>query len=522
MVKGAIIGTREAGAVLNKKNKSALRSALDTLMTVLKNAGIDLSEEEAPADAPANAKEAGGFSIGDLALLLSAALQTLQGAPPEDRYRERWRIVDIFDDRVIYCESWASTTYYALDYTVADDGSVTLGTPIFVIRKVNYITPGANIVEAANVADSDQPGVFDLAFAPGDPLQLVESAIAADGTVKIKLIDADRWGSTGYYSADVLKRDGASAFPIGTKMYIDHDTPAEEASRPEGTITRLAATFTTAAQFEDNAKHGAGLYAMAQVREILRTDLDNIAPAIGTSIRAGGKAVIGEAQGKKGPIITALTPSKFNRVDFVTIPGAGGKLVPLFESLRNRAQAVDSSVIVIEANVTEGDHAMTDEQIIKIVNDGITTAMANALPAAITEALAPLTLQTTRLAEAATLREAETVVITHLRKITGLPAITRERLTPIIVREATLKDGALDTASLLARADQLVREEAHYIEGIGGARIVGLGESLPAGGDGSDASDTAAEETFNKELTNIFTGWGLSESAASVAAHGRG
>jgi len=521
MAKAAIVGTREAGAVLSKKNKSALRTALDTLLAVLKSAGFDPNATE--DDESTTASEAAGFSLNDLSLLLSSALSNLQsdvmGAPVEDRYREPWRIVDIYDDRFIYSESWSNATYYAIDYSVTDDGIVTLGTPTFVIRKVNYITPGASAQESAT------QGVFDVPLTIGAPLNLCESAIAADGTVKIKLIDANRWGSTGYYSADVLKRDGASAFPAGTKMYIDHDTPAEEAARPEGSIARLAATFTTAAQYEDDPKHGAGLYAFAKVREILRTDLDDIAPAIGTSIRAGGKAVLGEAQGKKGPIITALTPSKFNRVDFVTIPGAGGKLVPLFESLRNRAQddndAMPDSVIVIEADQTEGDQTMTDEQIKKLVSDGIAAAMGTALPAALQEALAPLTQQTARLAEAATLREAENVVTQHLAHISGLPAITRQRLTPIIVREATVADGKLDTVALLACADRLVREEARYIENIGGARIVGLGESVPADQPGGSGNDDQAEAAFNAELTTIFSNWGLSESAAQIAARGR-
>lgn len=524
MNKGVIIGSREAGAVLNKKNRSALKTALDTIMSVLKNAGIDLTAEDS-ADQTDNKEgaslddriiEAAGFSVGDLAILLQSALdETREPADNPDMYVPPLRIVDIFDDHFVYCEGWAGVTFYRVDFTVTEDGVVTLGTPTFVIRKVNYITPGASAQESAS-----DPGVFDLPLIPGAPVHLCESAIAADGTVKIKLIDANRWGSTGFYSADVLKRDGAAAFPIGTKMYIDHDTPAEEAARPEGTITRLAATFTTAAQYEDDPKHGAGLYAMAKVREILRTDLDDIAPAIGTSIRASGKATLGEAQGKRGPIITALTPSKFNRVDFVTIPGAGGKLVPLFESLRNRAQddsATANSVVVIEADQLEGDHTMTDEQIKKLVSDGIAAAMGTALPAALQEALAPIVQQTARLSEAATLREAEVVVTAHLGKISGLPAITRQRLTPIIVREATITDGKLDTASLLARADQLVRDEAVYIESIGGARIVGLGESAPADQPGDDATEAA----FSDELTGIFSSWGLSESAAKIAARGR-
>lgn len=516
MVKGII--TREAGAVLNKKNRSALKTALDTIKSVLKGAGIDLDAEDQAASDSASAatesatREAAGFSFGDLATILQAALDETREAPANpDAYQMPYRIVDIFDDSFVYCEGWQST-YFRSSYSVTDDGVVTLGTPELVIRKVDYLVPGAAGMQEAGNADTP----FDYVF-NGDRVQLIESAIAADGTARIKLIDADRWGSSGFYGADVLKRDGPLAFPSGTKMFIDHDTPAEENARPEGTITRLAATLQEDAHFERDPKHGAGLYAMIKVREILRKDLDDIAPAIGTSIRANGKAIMGEAQGKRGPIITSLTPSPLNRVDFVTIPGAGGKILPLFESLRTRASeqpASNQPASEQPASLAANDSISNELGANEMTDDQIREAVTSAVSAAVQ----PLQDEVTRLREAAVLREAHDVVSAHLRAIAGLPQMTRDRLLPAITATATIKEGALDRAALLAQADAMIRAEADYLTGLGAGRIVNLGESgaPPAA---SDPAKTA--EAAEAELNGIFANWGMSESAAKIAARGR-
>lgn len=509
MVKGMI--TREAGAVLNKNNKSALRNAFKTIGKILASAGIDLTkddEEDGDGDGEqSTTKEAAGFSVADTATLLQTALDATR-EPLEDpeRYRAPLRILDIFEDQgyFTYTDSWSGTPCYRVNFAVAEDGSVTLDTPSIVVRKVTYVVPGASAdtSEAAREAG----GVFDWLI-DSEPIEVIESAIATDGSAKIKLIDANRWGSTGFYSADMLRRDGPIAFPAGTKMYIDHDTPAEEATRPEGSIERLAATFETAANFEDDPKHGSGLYARIRVRDALRVDLDNISQWIGTSIRAPGKARIGEAQGIKGPIITQLLPSPLNRVDFVTVPGAGGKVLPLFESMRRRVSLADNDKIADNnSNHSKGDQEMTNEE------------LQAAIAAGIREAITPLQTEVARLREAAVLQDAEKVVRQHVSGIAGLPRVMVDRVVPMIVREATVDQatGKLDAAALIKRADEIVRGEASYYSALGGARIVGLGES--------NAGDQPAAETeadFETEVAETFARWGLSESAAKVAARGR-
>lgn len=501
MSKGFI--SREAGRVLNKNNATALRNAFKTIASVLKAAGIDLAKEDDEPDDDKTAKEAAGFSAGDMGTLLQAALDDTQEAPATgDGYRPPLRLIDIFDDYCVYTIGWSGTQHYRVDYSVTEDGTVTLGTPILVNRKVTYVIPALTDVdasEAGNILIED------------DFVRLAESAVAADGTTRIKLI-APGFGSSGYYPADVLERDGPTAWPKGCKMYIDHDTPEEERERPEGTITRLAAVLEEDATFQRDPKHGPGLYARAKVFEGHRSTIDEIAPYIGTSIRADGRARMGVIEGRRIPIIEQIKPFNGvnNRVDFVTAPGAGGKVIALFESARNRAATVTEAATppIVE------DQEMTPEEIKKLIE------------AQVAAAVAPLQQENARLSEALALSEATGLVNRHLAdpKFATLPAATRARLAPQIARGFVLTEaGRIDAAALIASADQAVADELAYLsEAVPGfGRIRGLGDSRARQADEGATSGVGAGPSNEEELATTFVRWGMTESAAKRAARGR-
>jgi hypothetical protein len=148
--------------------------------------------------------------------------------------------------------------------------------------------------------------------------KLKEGAVGQDGSAYLKLIGPGR-GTSGYYPAEVLERDGPKVFPKGTKNFWNHQTDAEEAARPEGDLRDLASVLTEDAHYEPAGPAGAGLYARAKVFEQFRQPVDDLAKHIGMSIRAHGKAQEGKApDGKTGPIIQAL--SRGISVDYVTTP----------------------------------------------------------------------------------------------------------------------------------------------------------------------------------------------------------
>ena len=148
------------------------------------------------------------------------------------------------------------------------------------------------------------------------------------GRFLVQLINPG-WGSSGYYSSDVLEAAGkAKVFPAGTHMYLDHPTESEEYERPERSVRDLAAVLT-----EDAYWDGNGLVAETAVFAGWKEALAEMANAIGVSIRASAKVTEGgKAEGRTGRIVNELIAG--TSVDFVTHAGRGGKVLEVLESAR--------------------------------------------------------------------------------------------------------------------------------------------------------------------------------------------
>lgn len=287
----------------------------------------------------------------------------------------------------------------------------------------------------------------------GDVIPLKEGAVGQDGSAYLKII-APGWGSSAYYPADVLERDGSKAFPKGTKNFWNHQTDLEEQTRPEGDLRDLASVLTEDAHYEKAGPAGAGLYARAKVMENFRQAVDDLAPHIGMSIRARGAAKEGKAEGRSGKILENLTHGI--SVDYVTTPGAGGKVLQLFEAARSRPT--------------------TD---LKESGDNMDNA-----------ALTKLAESNARLTRRLATSEAREMVRESLHGIAFPPAaVTKltESLTASIPQNA---DGELDRGAFKTLIDAGIKREAEYISDLtGGARVRGLGPS------GSPAQLTEAQIT---------------------------
>lgn len=144
---------------------------------------------------------------------------------------------------------------------------------------------------------------------------------------RARLIEGDRWGSSGYYSREVLERDGPNVWPAGTQVYLDHPSATEQADRPERSVRDLAGKITSAPVYEAD-----GLYADVEFYPHTAPILEALWDDVGMSIRAAGTAETAERDGRTGPVITSL--SEGVSVDVVTRAGAGGKLVAMIESAR--------------------------------------------------------------------------------------------------------------------------------------------------------------------------------------------
>jgi hypothetical protein len=108
--------------------------------------------------------------------------------------------------------------YFKATYALDANGKATVGSASEVKRVISW-------EDVLTEAEEN----FDQ-FAEGAFVKLVEAA-TEEGEITIKVI-APGWGSSGYYAKEVLKRDGAKAFPAGTKMFWNHPTPTGKRTVP--------------------------------------------------------------------------------------------------------------------------------------------------------------------------------------------------------------------------------------------------------------------------------------------------
>jgi hypothetical protein len=375
--------------------------------------------------------------------------------------------------------------------------------------------------ETGTEEDQTQTSLYEANDASGNIgsiIRLEERALRNDGTVPIKIITPG-WGTTGYYGEKVLERYGPVAFPKGTKMYWDHPTETEARERPERSLKDLAAELVNDAAYRKDGIDGPGLYASAKVFEAYKAPVDELAAHIGTSIRAYGGASEGEAEGRKGQIIESIIPSVTNSIDFVTLPGAGGQIVSIFEAARGRHDA-DPVIPIQEATV--GDQTTTPPAATPPASPGQPEYLA-AIQEAVRVANEPILQQlqeakteNARLQEAFVLRDARDIVIGTLNRIPNVPDMTKTRLVEVLSANPPVKDGKIDTEAFNTKITEAVTAELKYLaEATGTGRVQNMGGSTEPGG-----NPVPLEET-QKGLEAAMGRFGLSEAAAKVAASGR-
>lgn len=196
----------------------------------------------------------------------------------------------------------------------------------------------------------------------------------------IRLISEGQ-GSSGFYSGAMLERDGATAFPVGTHIYLDHLTEAEDDARQGShSILDLVGVTLTPATFQEGA-----LNAEAKFFSNFADLVDEMAEYVDLSIEAAGLVSEG--------IVEALHPSVQNAVSIVPRGGRDGKILGLIESFRESGKIENVKPDPIKvAEDARKDKGMTPEEI-KALQEGLVTAVVAAVTAGLTEikeSLAPV------------------------------------------------------------------------------------------------------------------------------------
>lgn len=373
--------------------------------------------------------------------------------------------IEFYPSTVIYMVRGA---YYSAPYTISETGEVTIGNATEVLPKITY-----EPVSAAAVVAPPPETMQEAEFA-GDCVDFVTELKEAEADI---CVATPGWGSTGYYSADLLKRDGPRIFPAGTQMFWNHQTEAEMAERPEGDLRNLAAITTKPAEWKNGAQ-GLGLYTRAKIREAYASDVKELKDDIGVSLRAFGKFTLGKAEGQEGKIIQEFVKGK--SIDFVTRAGRGGKVLELFESAGRKPVPANTETIAAESrNQENSDMAMTEEEIrlLKEAQTAATTASATA---------ERLQAQMNSLTARSLISEAAAGYT--------MPAATRARIINELSTNPPLTDGAVDVVKLQEAVKTRVTTELNYLAEASGSPVRSMGATAPP------AEETITIEEAEKDL----------------------
>jgi len=448
-----IIELKEKGRVLSVSNEKKLRNAVEMLQTVLSQ----LSESKRFNERWKN----------DLSEILKNSLT-------EKHNEAQYIYIDDFDENwVIYefSQKDSPSKSYKVNYTIDENDNVTFGEPVEVIRKVIYVPVELNQKESSDIEINEKP------------IKLIEAEFSKEGIIPIKIIQPG-WGSSGYYPEEVLERD-AEKYKKNTKIFWDHQTQKEERERPEGSLTNLAGKLVSDGVYKKEGPHGKGIYANAKIFSKFQKPIEEMANDIGLSHRAFGKAKKGEAEGRKGNIIEGIDAVK--SVDFVTIPGAGGRVTEMFESYRDNLK-----------------FSKMEEKELKELQDS---------KKELEEQNKRLEEQNKRLNEKLLLREAKDFVQNELCEV-KLPEITKKRLIENLSQNPVIDDkGEFDQDKMKESIKKAVKEETEYISSIAeSGKIKGMGNT------NSTENESKLKESLTESFKTIFDG---DENKAKMAVEGR-
>lgn len=462
-IRDAFRRLREAGRVLSKKNEERLRRLVSEATAILDELDGTVSEAER--------------SLNQTMQALHDAVRTQYSGPGLYAYVE-----DVFEANLVFRlnsyngEGPNESALYQVDYSIDANDRVTLGDPVEVLKRVVY-----------EPMESDPEPMQESGLLHGEIIPLIERGLRSDGTGRIKIIQPG-WGSSGYYPAAVLERDGPTVFKKGTHMYIDHPTPTEQREKPERSVERLAGVTTSDAVWEAAGTDGPGLYADIEVRPSHREDLDALADHIGVSIVAQGSYRVDEVDGRKGRVITALTQG--DSIDFVTRAGAGGAILPLLEARRTGIPAPPAP--------QHKEDAMSKEELAEL--------------AELRKLIESQQTEIARMRERDMLREAQGHVQRQLAG-SNLPQPTQQRLARHLASTCPVTEaGALDVAALTEAVKGAIADELAYLGEVaptGRVRGVGAPTGTPASG---------SETPTTTSLEEAFAAWGMTPEQAKLAA----
>jgi hypothetical protein len=407
---------------------------------------------------------------------LQTAITAKHGNGSSYSYMGDASVHDVFPGKVVHTIAGKQGKLFASPYSVEEkSGEVTLGDPQAVEPAYRPLN------EAAQGFMGEATAITEAAYDK------------TSGKLKITVIRPGfNTSKSRFYPATTLKRD--HKIFEGAKMFKNHQTVAESKARPEGSVDDWVADITETSIAPDGSIVGVAQVHDAPFKEKLAGLQEaGLLSSMGISIRAAGLQQEAEVQGTKTMWVESFKVAK--SVDFVTFPGAGGKVDML------EAEQTDVEFITVE-KLTE-----LRPDIIKTITEAAKeAATVDKTNEQLTAELAAVQSENAALKESnqkADVKAKLTVMLTEAK----LPEPAEKRIKAQFA-EATKVDGI----------SEAITAEAEYIKSLGVVKVVAKPGVRAMGESSQGAATGANEKEIHEASVKAWMGTGMNKEMAEAAA----
>ena len=333
------------------------------------------------------------------------------------------------------------------------------------------------------------------------------------------------WGSSGYYSEDVLKQaveDGV--FHMGMHSYVDHPTRTEKSERRVRSVRDQLGFLGEDSIYDPNGSEGPGVYAPLSVFKDRREFVSERAKSTGLSMHVLCEFRKGKASGKYGNIVVRMVPEETNSVDMVSVAGAGGKFGAILESKKtpevsSEEDSVDSEIKEESTETTESTQAQEAGGEKMSNNEQFDmTHLDSPIAREMYESKREFRIKSQKMAEELRDLKVNAICSDELGRH-SLMEVTRNHLEQMlpdqIKKEASCFDesGIIDEDKTRTFIGESINHHLHYLESLDRERTHGIQKFQVVSEDGGNSGTTVTQNPFEQAFMKL----GYSAEQAKVA-----
>jgi hypothetical protein len=319
-----------------------------------------------------------------------------------------------------------------------------------------------------------------------------------------------------YYPKETIA-EGIGLFS-GKKMFLNHASLQELSQRPERSLTEWVSTIK---ETWVDPSTGAGKAKVKVVQTWFKNFLKDLQeagalPDIGVSIFATGKTKPGTINGKSTNIVEKFQNAM--SVDWVTEPGAGGRVDAIWESHRplmikeqelNVLESLKPAEALAQIKESRPDiYEAVRQEFAETAQTEAEKAAQEAERKATADKIAELEAKLKESDESAAKEKTQRIKVQHEKlvqealKESKLPDVTKARITAQVGDPVLTEDGELDEAKVKESVGAAIKSEEDYLDAM--LKAAGQGKGIQGLGESVTTTTTGIKESANNPHDRVM------------------